>query len=98
MDNHADTCMKTPWRLADIDVFVFFLQMSDHQATWKLTDDDDDLATRTMVLFSADKLDSIIGKIEEAVATWRLLIKCMAVQTVNVFIYLQECQCLCEFV
>ncbi|KAK7110192.1 protein BCCIP homolog [Littorina saxatilis] len=44
-------------------------EMSDHQATWKLTDDDDDLATRTMVLFSADKLDSIIGKIEEAVAT-----------------------------
>ena len=54
--------------------------MSDIQVTWSVADQRDGVAegrwdedgmdaTRTMLLFSADKLDSIISKLETELAT-----------------------------
>ena len=59
---------------------VFLFQMSDVQVTWSVADqrdgvvegrwDEDGMdATRTLLLFSADKLDSIISKLESELAT-----------------------------
>ena len=71
---HRGTCF------CDEICVLMLLQMSDIQVTWSVADERDEVAdgrwdddgmeaTRTMLLFSAEKLESVIVKLQTELAT-----------------------------